>query len=54
MSKSRSQKSAEKITYTPAKVKSPILEGMDNPGGPYTPGAKAKIEKAKRAAKKAQ
>ena len=40
------------IKYTPARVKSPILEAAENkpygPGGPDTPGAKAARKKAKK------
>lgn len=40
------------LSYTPGKVKSPILEKAGDPGGPQTPGAKAK-RKAKQKAKAA-
>ena len=41
----KAEKPADRIKYTPGKVKDPIASG--EPGGPHTPGAKAK-----RAAKK--
>lgn len=34
--------------HVPPRVKSPILEGAGDPGGPHTPGAKAKRKKKKK------
>lgn len=42
------------VPHVPPKVKSRILEAAGEPGGPHTPGAKAKRRKAKKAAKKAK